>query len=66
MDDVGIRLSLKDDSIEHTTDELIDAINSAVKPFGYRCGSWAEWEKFMYGCHREYLFIKGLEEKYLC
>jgi len=63
IDDVGVHLSLKDDSIECTMDDLIDAINIAIEPFGYRCSNWAEWQKFMFSCHKQYLYIKELEDR---
>ena len=61
--DIGIQLSLKDDSYDHTVDDVIDAINKAVAQFGYRCSRWSTWEKFILSCHEQYLYTEDLYKK---
>jgi len=64
MDDLGMILSLKDDSQNKNLDEMIGKINDVIGDYGYRISTWGELEKFLELCADMNAYKKELYKKY--
>ncbi len=59
IDELGIRLVLKDDSVESPVGDVIQAVKDAVREYGYKVIFYSSWPAFRRMATGEAAFLES-------